>query len=247
MDHTTARMMASLLGRHGSELTSEQADADAAELDAYLALHPDCAALVRADKAIDDRMAVAMKAVDVPAGLKAKILDATATQRGSWFRNRAIAGSAVAATVFLGIGGVIGYQILNAPTLHLESIVAEADDPRGEVDRLFRGRSPFNPERPFNMNLMATAGMSKFQGRDVPTLYFLNVSKNAHAKVHVVRDNDFHWKGLRDRLRQNPAQVSSIYGNQVAILEDALRGDVGYIVIFTGDTIDLFLDDRSGQ
>ena len=99
----------------------------------------------------------------------------------------------------------------------------------------------FNPERRFDLNQLAEPGIGKFQGRDVPFLPFINAAKNAHATVWVVRSADFDWK----KLPQDGSTVPSVYGFQVAVVRDARRSDLAYIVVFTGAGLELFLEDRS--
>ena len=75
----------------------------------------------------------------------------------------------------------------------------------------------------------------------MPVLYFLNAAKNARAKVYVVRKADLDWT----KLRQDGSSVPSVYGHQVAVVKDARRSDVAYVVVFTGAGLELFLEDRS--
>jgi hypothetical protein len=235
-------MLATFFGRQGSELAPE----DAGALDAHLTTCPKCGELVKFERAFDDRVAKAMLAVPVPAGLKGRLLDGVSAQRGGWYRQKFYAMSGLAAAVLLTVGGVIAWQIRTAPELTLPEIVAEADskarEPASEIANLLRARGlEFNPERRFDMSQLAATGIGKFQNRDIPFLLFLNGAKNAHAKVYVVRDADFDWK----KLPQDGSSVASVYGFQVAVLRDSRRADVGYIVVFTGAGLELFLEDRS--
>jgi hypothetical protein len=234
--------LATFFGRPGSELAAE----DAAALDAHLATCPKCAGLVKFERAFDDRVARAMRAVAIPAGLKGRLLDGVAAQRGAWYREKAYAVVALAACVLLTVGGVVAWQVAAAPVLTREKLVAQAD---GEVqnrtkmvaDVLGPRGLEFNPARPFDLNQLEVAGVGPLLGRDVPVLYFVNGAKNARAKVYVVRKADFDWT----RLPQDGSSVPSVYGHQVALIRDARRSDVGYVVVFTGAGLELFLEDRS--
>jgi anti-sigma factor RsiW len=237
-------MLSTFFGRQGSELAPE----DAAALDTHIASCPKCAELVKFERAFDDRIANAMLAVPIPAGLKGRLLDSVSAHRGAWYRQKFYALAGLAAAVVLGVVGIVAWQIGTAPELSVTAIVADADakarDPMNEliVPVLGPRGLEFNPERRFDLNQLATAGAREFQGRqDVPFLHFVNGAKNAQATVYVVRDRDFNWKNLP----QDGSSVASVYGFQVAVLRDSRRTDVGYIVVFTGAGLELFLEERS--
>jgi len=243
VDCNTARMLSTFFGRQGAELAPE----DAAALDAHLTGCSKCGDMVKFERAFDDRVAKAMLAVPVPTSLKGRLLDSVSAQRGSWYRQKFYALAALAAGIIAVVGGVVAWQVGTAPDLTLSEIVADEDnkarDPTtAEIANLLGRRGiEFNPERRFDLNQLAGAGLRDFHGREVPCLIFVNASKNAQAKVYVVRDRDFNWKNLP----QDGSSVPSVYGFQVAVLRDTRRSDVGYIVVFTGAGLELFLEDRS--
>lgn len=243
MDCNTARMLITFFGRQGTELAPE----DAADLNAHLTQCPKCAAAVQAERVFDDRVGTAMLAVPVPDHLKARLLDGVSAQRGAWYRQTFYAVAGLAAAVVLTVGGLVAYQIQTAGNLSISQIVHEEDArvqrPDGYVDRvLARHGLAFNPERPFNLNQLEFVGTGELDGKEVPVLYFVNVAKNARAKVYVVRNTDFRWKDLP---RDGASVPGGLFGHQVAILEDRRRSDVGYIVVYTGAGLDLFLEDRT--
>ena len=243
MDCNTARMLITFFGRQGTELAPE----DAADLNAHLAACPKCAAAVQFERAFDSRIAKAMLAVPVPANLKAKLLDGIAAHRGAWYRQKFYALAGLAASVLVLAGGLVAWQIQKAPDLTVGAIVAEEDargrDPGKFVDDYLGGRGlAFRPERPFNLNQLAFVGTGELNGKEVPVLFFLNGPKNAQAKVYVVRDTDFKWKDLP---QDGASQPGGIYGHQVALVRDRDRSDVGYVVVFTGAGLELFLEERS--
>jgi Putative zinc-finger len=242
VDCNTARMLVTFFGRQGSELAPE----DAADLDAHLAGCPKCSELVKFERAFDDRVGKAMLAVPVPAGLKGKLLDGAAAARGGWYREKAYAVAGLAACVLATVVGVVAYQMATAPVLTATEIVAEADDrvpnrARMVEDVLGKRGLTFSPERPFDLIQLEKAGIEPFQGRDVPFLYFVNGAKNARATVYVVRKTDFDWS----KLPRDGSSVPSVYGYQVAVLNDTRRKDVAYVVVFTGAGLELFLEERS--
>lgn len=243
MDCNTARMLITFFGRQGSELAPE----DAAALEAHLGGCPGCAAAVRFERAFDDRVARAMLAVPVPEGLKGKLLDGVAADRGAWYRQKFYALAGLAASLLLGIGGVVAWQIRAARPLTQADIVAQAEAEFDNRDRMVqdvlgpRGLH-FNPERPFNVRAhLVKAGVGPFQGKEVPFLYFHNRAQNAEATVYVVRDTDFDWRSLP----QDGSSVVSKYMYQVAVLRDLKDDGVGYVVVFTGAGLEVFLEERS--
>lgn len=244
MDCNTARMLSTFFGRQGSELAPE----DAAALDAHIASCSKCADLVKFERAFDDRIANAMLAVPIPAGLKGRLLDGVSAHRGAWYRQKFYALAGLAAAIAICIIGVVAWQIGTAPELSVTAIVAEAEgkarDPVNEDIAKVLGPKglEFNPERRFDLNQFVKAGAGEFQHKqNVPFLFFFNGAKNAQATIYVVRDRDFNWKNLP----QDGSSVASIYGFQVAVLRDTRRADVGYIVVFTGAGLELFLEERS--
>lgn len=243
MDCNTARMLITFFGRQGTELAPE----DAADLSTHLATCPKCAVAVRFERAFDDRVAKAMLAVPVPTDLKAKLLDGIAAHRGAWYRQKFYALAGLAAAVLVLAGGLVAWQIQKAPDLTLGGIVAE-EDARGRDrakfvdDYLGRKGLAFRPERPFDLNQLEFVGTGDLNGREVPVLYLVNGPKNARAKVYVVRDTDFKWKGLP---QDGSSQSGGLYGHQVALVRDRERSDVGYVVVFTGAGLELFLEERS--
>jgi hypothetical protein len=235
-------MLSTFFGRQGSELAPE----DAAALEVHLANCPGCASAIQFERAFDDRVAKAMLAVPIPTNLKSKLLDGIAADRGAWYRKKFYAVAGLAATILIAIGGLVAWQIGTAPELNLEGIARQADQreqdrPKDAREFLAKHGIDFQPERPIDLNLAESSGMSKFQGKEVPAVYLSNRSKNASATVYVVRDSDFKWKNLP----QGVSSLQSVYGFQVAVLRDRQRSDVGYVVVFTGAGLEVFLDEQS--
>jgi hypothetical protein len=242
VDCNTARMLSTFFGRQGSELAPE----DASALEAHIAGCPSCASAVQFERAFDDRVAKAMLAVPIPTNLKSNLLDGIAADRGAWYRKKFYAVAGIAATILLAIGGVVAWQIGTAPELTLDGIAHQAD--RREQDRpnearefLARHGIDFQPERPLDLHFAESMGMSEFQGKQVPAVYLSNRIKNASATIYVVRDSDFKWKNLP----QGVSSLPSLYGFQVAVLRDRQRSDVGYVVVFTGAALEVFLVEQS--
>ena len=237
MDNQTARLMASLADR------SELAPEDTAELNTFLAANPTTAADVAADRAFDAHIARSMKDVPIPEGLKGRLLDRVAIEKGAWYRQKAWSLVGLAAALLVATGGILALRLSTAPDLDPAVAIVPFDehyqDPAGEINRFLARRGlSFEPARSFNMNMADRPVMAELQGREVPMIVFRNQTKNATAKVFIIRDTDFNWKNLP----QDGSLVPSIYGQQVALVPHATRRDIAYLVVFTGDSLDLFLD-----
>lgn len=241
MDCETARVMLTFFGRHGEELSTE----DRADFDAHLSACAPCAAKFRAEQAFDGQIAKAMRQLTVPADLRSKIADSLAADRGDWYRRRLIGVAATVGVGLLSFAGYVAYQIQTAPTLRADNVLSMQDrSPEDQISReLSKHGLRYNPQRPFDLTQLTMAGASELQGREVPMLFFRNVRKNSHAKVYVVNDRMLNWKALDPEQ----SEFHSKLGYQVAVMPDAVRGDVGYVIVYTGDSLDVFLESSSSQ
>ena len=146
MDCNTARMLATFFGRQGAELAPE----DAAALDAHVTGCSKCADLARFERAFDDRVAKAMLAVPVPAGLKGRLLDGVSAQRGAWYRQKFYTLAGLAAAIVLVIGGVVAWQIGRAGDA--EWIVGADDKARDQPKRSRPEKDRVQPEARSDLN-----------------------------------------------------------------------------------------------
>ena len=183
MDCNTARMLATFFGRRGASWPRRTPPLSTR----HLAACPKCAAAVHAERAFDDRVAKAMLAVPVPAGLKTKLFDGVAAQKGGWYRQKAYAVVGLAASVLLAVGGVIAWQIHSAPELNWSEIVRDHDqqeqDRAGNVRRFLASEGiQFHPEQPLDLNQVESSGMGELKGKKVPVLYLVNGAKNARCR-----------------------------------------------------------------
>lgn len=235
-------MLATFFGRRANELAPE----DASALDAHLSGCASCQAAITTERAFDDRLSRAMIAVPVPDGLKSKILDGISAQRGSWWRQKAYVATGFATAACLLVGGVIAWNIISAPELTGAGVVAEHDrrlhSPEARINSFMTSHGMrFDPERRFDMSLFDEVSMGDLRGQQVPMLLFKNVRNNARAWVYVVKDSVLNWK----KLPRDGSSVPGQFGLQMAVLQDAVRGDVGYVIIFSGESLELFLEARS--
>jgi hypothetical protein len=236
MDCKTARLLDELRGNRESELPPE----DNVALDEHLHSCTDCQRLVAAERRIDTHIAQTMKAVLVPNGLKARILDQLATERGAWYRRRIFAVTAAAAAVILAVG-LFAWQPQNRVKLDPNNLIANEDHYVEDANSIVQPwlelhGIQYHPPVPFDSRLLAFHSMTTIQGKQVPMLYYRS-ERNVFAKVFILKEADFDLGSLPQTY-----SGSSVYGNQMTILRDKLQPDkIAYVVLFTGDSLDPFL------
>ena len=225
--------------------------AEAADVEAHLAACPDCGALARAERAFDARVGEAMLAVRVPHGLKGRILDRLAADRGAWYRRRIWQGVGAAAAVLLAVFLGVNWERQRVQPLDPYRIAqAEANqphsDPRGEeVFAWLRQQGiEANPSVVFDYSLVMAQGLTEFQGKTVPMLLFVRFEQGGAvhwARMYVVRSGQFDLKHLPDE-----SGVASSGNLQVQILRDLDRPHrVAYVVVYNSDSLRPFLPENS--
>jgi anti-sigma factor (TIGR02949 family) len=236
MDCKTARMLAELRGPRDTELPPE----DNAALDRHLNACPECQRLLGNERRIDSRIAKAIASIPVPAGLKSRILERLATERGAWHRRRIFGVTAAAAAIVIAVG-VFAWKPSGKVKPDLDGLVRI--DPAQTVDpwlaELGIRYQPANDDGPvpFDSHLLAFHGMATVQGKQVPMLYYRSVEGNVTAQVYILKDADFDLSSLPKSLGG-----SSVFGNRVEVLKDAEHpGKLVYVVLFTGDSLKPFL------
>lgn len=219
-----------MLAFRRSDLTAE----DAASLDAHLGGCAACSAAARREVAVDAKLASAMTAVPVPAGFRDRLVrSAEGVQRAAWRRRVAASAgwTAVAAALLLGFAG---YSWWTKPILDSYAAANEFDRQfeyaSADVPEWLKGRGlpeqlPFD----FDLRLPAFTGTGTLHGRDLPVLTLVN---GPHvARVFIARESQFHLKS--DKLID--AQTSR---GKVTV---ARQGGFVYVVLYTSDTLDVFL------
>jgi hypothetical protein len=223
------------LRRHaGDELGPETA----AALDAHLAGCAACAFDARRAESFDQAVALAMRDVPVPAGLRDKLFTQVASHRGGVIRRKAYRVAALAASVFLATGLAFGLFSAARPRIDTGLMVTDADallqDPDEAVRKwLADQKLPDRLPLPFNTDLLVSLGKETVQGADVPVLVFRHpgaVGDPHHtrgfAKVYVFRtDGEYDLKALKD-THASHTQATVIPG------KDRARG-VTYVVLHT--------------
>src|SRR5205823_9272541 len=93
-------------------------------------------------------LGTAMLVVEIPAGLKARLIAHTSAERGTVLRRRAYRYVALAASVFLAVGIAAGIFTANRPRPNVSALAVEAEN----LAQLMRfeagvGFGRFNPEQ----------------------------------------------------------------------------------------------------
>jgi Protein of unknown function (DUF3379) len=238
MDCMTARILAELPGNrapNASELPVE----DAADLGQHLQSCSECRCFIELERKLDAPIARAMQAVPVPPGLKSRILDQLATQRGALHRRRFFYAAAAAACVVAAVG-LLTWKPQNQVRFDINQFVINADryveDPKPEVDAWLTAQGiQYQPPIAFDPRFLASHGMQTVQGKQVPMLYYRNAERNVFAKVYVLRGDDFDLTGLPKTY-----SGSSGYGHVEILPDPAQPTKLAYVIVFTGDSLDPF-------
>lgn len=245
MDCKTARMLSELRGNRISELPDE----DAASLDRHLAACADCQAILRTEEKLDAPLLKAMTAVAIPIGLKAKIFDRLATERGAVQRRRLWYAAATAAAILFGIG-ILTWHPDRRAKADLNEIVRHADhfadSPKtASDDWLASVGIHYQPPEPFNPHMLAFHGTVVVQGKQVPMLCYKSFEDGnpVSANVYILRRSDFDLTTL-----QKPSDGGSWGegGHQVKVYPSTDQPDqVVYIVVYNSRDLGPFLKQYS--
>ncbi len=113
------------LRRHaGDELGADVT----ADLDRHTAGCPACAADARSAASFDRAVAVAMRAVSVPTGLRDKLSTLASAHRGAVIRRKAYHLAALAASLFLVVGLAFGMFSASRPKIDTNLMVMNNDE-----------------------------------------------------------------------------------------------------------------------
>jgi hypothetical protein len=236
MDCKTARL---LLDFH-RPTAEELAAPEVADLEAHLAVCPECDALTRAERRADARLAEAMSAVPVPDGLPDRLrARLAADRRADALRKLAWAarGAAVAAALLLAVGlGVLWVRThprpLDVAELFNQDIDGMTNPVPERVEEEFARRYDVHMVAPrqFDTATLAYFGMGDCQGKRVPVLVYAR--GETRAVVYVITREEFNL----DKL---PADTSSFETNgfRLRIARDGGPPDTAFIIIYSGDSL----------
>jgi hypothetical protein len=242
MDCTSARLLLAFRRPGGAaELSAE----DAADLDRHLAGCPGCAAAARRQDGFDRAVAAAMRTVPVPAGLRERLLAETLARRGAIWR-RTVAESATAAALVVVFVLTVAAGVLSFRPKFDTDRLADAqgqaiEQPERAVRDFLQAQGlPAALPRDFNFALLdaPALGFEEIDGRYVPRVVFRlppqpGATRPDFAKVYVVRKGLFRLDKDKFRTTQNS------FCNVITVPDDG--SGVGYVILFTTDTLDPFL------
>jgi hypothetical protein len=218
------------LRRHaGDELGADVAS----DLDRHITGCPGCQTDARSAESFDRAVAVAVRAVPVPAGLRDRLLTLASTHRGTAIRRKMYRVAALAASLFLGIGLAFGVFWVSRPKIDTTVMVMDADEmiqnPEGALSRwLADQKFPDQLPRSFDPDLLISLGTERVQGKDVPVAVFRHPTERGFAKVYLFRtDGTYNLRELQE------AQASH---TMIQVINDPaqFRG-VQYVILFTAD------------
>jgi hypothetical protein len=244
MDCKTARLLLEFARPQHAELDP----LDLRALEAHVAACPDCCLNSKQERAFDEQLGQAMRKVDVPDQLRARLLGRLARERSAaekWRWKRYAAGAAAIAATLLLVVGVwavvrratlphLNVSRIEEETKNREIVFANKDDIKKEYHE--RGIE-MTPPPTLNYAFLVHHGMGALQGQQVPCLVFIRdnpeANIHAHAIVYVVSDRDFNLS----KLPANPQWSEEGYHYKVEIERELGSPDL-YVIVHTGDNLD---------
>ena len=223
---------------------------DLVDLETHLAQCPACEELARSERLVDDHIGKAMRQVDVPDRLRARLHNRLTLERRNWYRKhlrRAALTLASVAALVLVVWGVWWWRASQLAEVDVEVLWAQANHitepgfgPR-EVESYFRRRGyPMIASDDFNYSLLTSFYLKEFQGKQVPQLIFVRPFKEVgrdnqpsadYAQVYFLSSKQFDLRSLAHNLpldHDYPFNVKVIYrtGESQAV-----------VILFTGKEV----------
>jgi hypothetical protein len=234
MDCKTARLLFDFVRPRSGEVDS----AELAAFEQHLGACPECDALARAERGVDRAFAKAMHAVEVPAGLRNRVMARLERERGDLYMRRfGHAGrlAAAAAAIALVAWGVYAWRQSHLPMIDMEQAWEDAHNrivtpPGRDVLAEHFRRLGYDGTFPQNLNyrFVTYYGMGQFQGKPVPQLVFLPPNGGTRAAVLVLSHKQFN-------LTKSPKdyQCPAGYPGKVELWSDDEAG-CAEVVEYTG-------------
>jgi hypothetical protein len=241
MDCKTARLLLDFARPGCAELDPTEAG----DLERHLAGCPECEALFRSERQLDQHLGRAMRQVEVPERLRGQILARLDVERSDRLRRRyghAIRALAAAAVLLVGVWGWLYWRAGQLPVVDVEQVVQAASvAPPGHavVNRFLKslGLEANAPDpQKVNYAFLINYSLSElpgYEGKQVPELVFmrLNSGRPAVARVFIVSSKQFN---LQELLGGVQAPVGYTYKLEV-VPDEGKR--FAYLILYTGDNL----------
>lgn len=241
MDCRTARLLLDYARLNSNELD----ETESRLLEEHLAACADCDQQAGAERRADEAIGRAMRAVEVPDRLRARILTRLAEDRGQRRRRwpvYSIRGAVAAAALLLMAVGLWRWSMIR-PAFPAEPIALQANDwviappDRLQVQEAFKARgAEMVAPADLNYSYVRFMFLASIEGRPTPTLFF-NKAKGGstglsqHALVYIVSDSQFDTDAL-------PVNSQASNGYEYKCFIRRPQGDhFGYVAYYTGDDL----------
>ena len=237
MDCNTARLFIPFHRPGGRDIDGPEA----ADLDHHLAQCNECNTLSMTQDRLDESLGKAMRAVEVPRGLRAQILERLAaqpTRKSRWIAYSVRGLSAAAAVVLVAVGWFVFYDPMRRP-LDAEAVFLSVNHSRPDHeqgDAQFRqlGARAGAPTFVNYAFLTGSPSLAVLPGTQdykspvkVPQLVFQHGDR--HAVVYVVSRRAF-------RLEE-PSNPTDGYAYRLEVVQPE-GSEFAYLVLFTGNNWD---------
>jgi hypothetical protein len=236
MDCRTARLLLEFIGNRASEMEPDERES----LEDHLADCPECRLFAESERRIEERIGRAMRAVEIPEGLRDRLLDRLNAERWRRVRRRALS---AAAGVMLAASVVAGAIFWRSRPVHpvavdLETAWNEAYQQTGsrpeQVQDWFREKYHLETIAPsgFNYNSLKFYDLASFQDKRVPVLLFIR--DGANARVYILPATDFDFN-----------TVVEAPGYNIVLLRNPMDDRFAYVAMYSSERLDWFLDKGS--
>jgi hypothetical protein len=236
MDCSTARLFLQFQRPNAQDLDGPEAR----ELSEHLAHCTQCNALARTERRLDQHLGRAMRAVEVPEGLRTEILRRVAAERSAWYRRwfgKATRWVAAAALVLLVLGAGYSWWYFRPPGPIAADHVAMDYNVRrpdlNEVNCIFKrlGSAPCAPTFVNYAYLSARPGMVELPGYEnvkVPHLVFMDADRSRKRFVEIfVLGNQ--------KYRVEDIEKDGGYTYSLQVYQDPDNRKDTYLILYTGD------------
>jgi hypothetical protein len=240
MDCKTARLLLPFLNPRAEQLPAELAEA----LEAHANQCAACTLVLQNTGREDRLIAVAMKGVEIPEGLRGRLVAGLRRERARRRRTwpvRHPRWSAAAAVLLLCIGGAFGYWWQKPlPPVDIAALAGISSLEGYEQVRLLlaeRGRREAPPGQ-FRYNLLISCGWERLQGKLVPRLVFEGNAGQV-AEVFILNSKEFDLDATSSESSGGNANFEfRRYPN---------NNPEAYLVKYTGGPVDwLFVKEPNG-